>query len=186
MTIGEDEDSFVIFKFLETLPNLRVLDVVRLHPACLSRFISSIQHTDLLELVLKTDWGLVKGPPTAGIAGLEKLSINWHVYDYQNEPGNSLAHLYEFIRPTLTTLVELRIFNEPGSLLPDLDLQLLKPAAHTLRTFEYTLQSNDESVLDTIPVIFPNLTKLSINWENTFTIHSVLWKACTNFPISHS
>ena len=92
------------------------------------------------------------------------------------EPGSSLYHLYEFIRPTLTTLVELRI----DGLIAYLDLQLLKPAADTLRTFEYTVQRVDESILDTIPTILPHLSKLSIRWEN-YPKHSVLWKVCTIF-----
>ena len=169
------------------MPNLQVLHFRKrellptfLLPAYLSRLISSIRHNALLELVLDTDWEPVEGPPTAGLVGLEKLSIGWHAYDNSNEPGSSLAHLYELIRPTLTTLVELKMDN---GFLGDFDLQLLKPAAHTLRTFEYTLLSADESILNTIPAILPHLTKLSIKWENTFifTKHSILWKACTIF-----
>ena len=172
----EKDESFVIFQFLETLPNLQVLVVEGLPPAYLAQFISSIRHTSLLELVLKTDWEPVEGPPTLGLPGLEKLSITWYAYDNPNEPGSSLAHLYELIRPTLTTLVELRIDNFSDD---DFDLQLLKPCTNTLRSFEYTLQSVDESILDTIPTILPHLKKLSIKWEKFFffTMHSVLWKA---------
>jgi hypothetical protein len=182
LTIGEDEDSLVMFQFLETLPNLQVLDVEELFTQYLSQFISSIRHTALLELVLVTSYTpVVEGPPTAGLTGLEKLSISWNANDNPNEPGSSLAHLYELIRPTLDTLVNLRID------IDDFDLQLLKPTADTLRTFEYTLQSADESILDTIPAILPNLTKLSINWNNMFTKHStgILWKACAIVSTSH-
>ena len=82
-------------------------------------------------------------------------------------------------------LVELKIYHTPDELLGDFDLQILKPTANTLRTFESTLQRADESILDTIPTILPHLTKLSIKWENAFTNHSVLWKVCTIFSISH-
>ena len=154
-------------------------------PAYLSQLISSIRHTPLLELILEVDWEPVEGPPTTGLAGLEKLSITWHACDNLNEPGSSLAHLYELIRPTLTMLVELKIDHTPDELLGDFDLRILKPTANTLQTFEYTLHSVDESILDTIPTILPHLTKLSIKWENSITNHSVLWKVCTIFSISH-
>jgi hypothetical protein len=134
-------------------------------------------------LLPKSTLESLKGPPTVGLAGLEKLSITWCAYDNPNEPGSSLAHLYELIRLTLTTLVELRIDNMPDGLLGDFDLQILKPSGDTLRLFEYTLQSVDESILDTIPTILPHLTKLSIKW-NIFvysTIQSISWKACSIF-----
>ena len=104
-----DMGSFVISQFLETPPNLWVLDIGELVPQHLSRFVSSIQHTVLLELVLYTSCAPIKGPPTAGLAGLKKLFINWYAYDNLKEPESSLAHLYELIRPPLTTLVKLRI-----------------------------------------------------------------------------
>ena len=186
-TIGEDEDSLIIFQFLETLPNLQVLKI-EVPFAYLSQFISSIRHTALLKLVLDTGNRVpVEGPPTAGLAGLEKLSIIWKVDDNPNEPGSSLAHLYELIRPSLTTLVKLAIQNSVSVFRGDFDLRLLKPAADTLRTFDYTLQSTaDDSMLDTIPEILPHLTKLSITWNYSFTEHSILWKACYNFSTSHS
>ena len=169
------------------MPNLQVLHFGKsdlqptyLLPTYLSQLISSLRHNALLELILDTDWEPVEGPPTTGLTGLEKLSIGWNAHDNSNEPGSSLAHLYEFIRPTLTTLVELKMDN---GLLGDFDLQLLKPAADTLRTFKYTLLSADENILYTIPAILPRLIKLSIKWENTYTVtkHSILWKACTIF-----
>ena len=186
--IGSDE-TLVIFQFLETLPNLQVLDVGELFiPTYLSKFISSIRHTALLKLCLETSFSEVYEPPTAGLTGLEELTIAWYVDDSLIEPGSSLAHLYEFIRPTPTTLVELRIeIATAYGCIGDLNLQLLKPAADTLRTFEYTLQSADESILDTIPVILPHLSKLSIRWVNYYAQHSVLWKACTiyfYFPLN--
>ena len=133
------------------------------------------------------------GPPMEGLAGLEKLSICWDVEDMPNRPGSSLARLYEFIRPTLTTLVELRIGDGNHSwdkYCGDFDVQQLKPAANTLRTFRCTLQSCNESILDTIPAILPQLTNLSIIWDiplragNRFT--TIFWKACAKFFYSTS
>ncbi|KAJ3513399.1 hypothetical protein NLJ89_g2961 [Agrocybe chaxingu] len=177
MVIQEDDNSAVIFQFLETLPNLQALEyhqlghLVRLGD--LSRLISSIRSASLLEFVIYSGlYATVEGIPTAGPVGLEKLSITWHVDDNPNEPGSSLTRLYALIRPSLTTLAKLRIDNSPEKFGGDFDLQLLKPAGRTLRTFEYTLQSSDDSILDTIPDIFPHLTKLSIQWDNLFTEHS--------------
>ena len=133
---------------------MQALDVGALFlPAYLSELVSSIRHTSLLKLVYFTDGGFVEGPSTAGLADLEKLSIVWRAQDTPDTPGSSLVHLYEFIQPTLTTLVELEVVYEKK--LMDLDLQLLKLAADTLRTFKYTLRSTDESVFDTIPTILP-------------------------------
>ena len=181
-TIRDSSEREVILQFLESLPNLQVLNIGALFlPAYLSELIRSIRHSSLLELTHLTDGRSVEGPPTAGLAGLEKLSIVWRAEDILNKPGTSLAHLYEFIRPTLTTLVELEILFENDELIGDLDLQLLKPAANTLRTFKYALRSSDESVFDTIPAIFPHLSKLSLSWENLDTIYCIPWKACYNF-----
>ena len=84
------------------MPNLQVLDVgERFIPSYLSEFISSIRHAALLELDLETSFSGVDGPPTSGLAGLEKFSIAWYADDSLIEPGSSLAHLYEFIRPHL-------------------------------------------------------------------------------------
>ena len=101
----------------------------------------------------------MEGPPTAGLSGLENLAISWYLDNSSNAPGSPCAHLYELIRPSLTTLVELRIEYTPY---PNFDLQLLKSTGHTLRVFEYNLQINDEIILHTIPEIFPHLTKLTI------------------------
>ena len=97
--------------------------------------------------------------------------MKWHACDNPNEPGSSLVHLYELIQPKLTTLVELRLrINVIRTRTYDVfDLQLPKPVADTLRTFEYRPQSADESILDSIPAILPHLTKLSIRWGNDFT-----------------
>ena len=181
VTIRNSERG-VIFQFLESLPNLQVLNIGALFlPAYLYELVRSIRHTSLLELTHLTDWRSVEGPPTPGLAGLEKLSIVWCANDTLNKPGTSLAHLYEFIRPTLTTLVELEIVFENDQFIGDLDLQLLKPAANTLRTFKYTLQSPDESVFDSIAAIFPHLSRLSIKWESFYMTYCIPWKACYNF-----
>jgi hypothetical protein len=150
------------------LPNLQVLDVRYLIPASVSQFISSIRHTPLLELAFHTSIGDVEGPPTAGLAGLEKLSISWDAYDNPNEQRSSLAHLYELIRPTLTTLVKLKIDNELSSSYV-FDLQILKPTANTVQTFEYCLQGDDESILVRGPLLGPTLGMLSYRLRSFYS-----------------
>ncbi len=181
MTIREGYDSNVLFQFLESLPNLHSLQYRQLghfiRPVEFSLLVASLKHAPLRDFLFNTGFhGPVEGPPTAGLSGLENLAISWYLNDSSNAPGSSCAHLYEFVRPSLTTLVELKIEYMPEEQYPDFDLRLLKSAGHTLRVFEYHLQSNDESILHTIPEIFPHLTKLTIVWENLFTDHSILWK----------
>jgi len=117
----------------------------------------------LVELVLVTRlYGNPIGPLVAGPTGLEKLSISWCIDDH--EPGSSLAHLYETVRPSLSTLVSLKLEYGPEYPFKDLDLQLLRPAGKTLRTFEYALPGSDTRILETISKIFPHLNKLAISW----------------------
>lgn len=186
MSIREGYDKNVLFQFFESLPNLQSLQYRQLghliQPKDFPLLIASLKRAPLREFLFDTGLhGPVEGQPVAGLSGLENLSIKWHLNDSTNIPGSSCAHLYEFIRPSLTTLVELNLDYTPEDQYPDFDLQLLRPAGHTLRVFDYTLQSNDESILHTIPEIFPHLTKLSIVWENLFTDHSILWKVCSNY-----
>ncbi|KAG6826819.1 hypothetical protein H0H92_014288 [Tricholoma furcatifolium] len=125
----------------------------------------SIRDAHLSELALDTRrYFIVEGPPTDGIACLKRLSIRWSGNDSPSTPGSSLDHLYHLIRPSLSTLVELRIENYPetGN---DLDLRLLRQAGETLRVFDYSMRNHDEGVLDLIPEIFPHLTKLALQWE---------------------
>ena len=181
MTIREGHNSNVVFEFLESLPKLHSLHYHQnghfFRPVEFSLLIASLKHAPLRDFLFDTGFhGPVEGPPAAGLSGLESLAIIWNLNDSSDALGSSCAHLYEFIRPSLTTLVDLKIEYTPEEQSPDFDLRLLKSAGHTLRVFEYTLQSNDESILHTIPEIFPYLTKLTIVWENLFTDHSILWK----------
>ncbi|KAF9479390.1 hypothetical protein BDN70DRAFT_932634 [Pholiota conissans] len=184
----QKSDCTIILEFLETLPNLQAFEYRQWDPLIRTadhfRLMSSLRHTSLLELFFKPGgfYSVVERSRPIGLTGLKKLDIRWNIGDNPNEAGSSLAHLYELLRPSLATLVELRIDVDPQYLLPDLDLQLLAPAGGSLRIFEYSLQHRDESILDTIPVIFPHLTKLTIQWSNMYRyneypdVYSVLWK----------
>lgn len=179
---NDDNNGAAIFEFLKSLPNLQSFEFRQSYPlippAHIPQLITSLQHAPLNELVLSTGiYAPVEGPPTPGLSGLKKLTISWFVNDNPDEPGSSLAYFYGLIRPSLSTLVELSInyAPDPECLGSDFDLKLLKPAGETLRVFSYALQP-DESVLEVIPEIFPHLMKLSIEWENIPSGHSVLWK----------
>ncbi|KAF8907720.1 hypothetical protein CPB84DRAFT_1768636 [Gymnopilus junonius] len=127
--------------------------------ADLPLLINSVQHAPLRNFTLNTGYvDEVEGTPKLGLASLD-----------------SLAYLYELIRPSLSTLVELKIKSSLELPCLDVDIQFLRPAGDTLRSFECTFPSGNESVLDIIPDIFPNLTKLAITWSN-FSSHSLPWK----------
>ena len=74
------------------------------------------------------------------------------------------AHIYDLIRPSFSTLVELEIY--PGSV--KFDLLPLRPVSRTLRKFAYKVDGFDPDVLDTIPDVFPHLTTLKlVVWNST-------------------
>jgi len=179
--IQAGDDNAILFQFLSTLPNLQSLKYSQRRAylqlsSDLQPLFASVQHAPLLEFVLDSGYySVIEGSLVTGLTGLEKLSISWFMDDKLGEPGSSLTHLCELVRPSLSTLVSLRLDNEPEHQGADLDLQLLKPAGTTLRTFEYTLQSGDTGILDTISEIFPHLTKLAITWSNLFIPHSPEW-----------
>ena len=73
------------------------------------------------------------------------------------------AHIYDIIRPSFSTLVELEIYPGPVVLDPViLDLLPLRPVGRTLRKFVYRVDGFDPDILDTIPDVFPHLTTLEL------------------------
>ncbi|KAG6827709.1 hypothetical protein H0H92_010710, partial [Tricholoma furcatifolium] len=142
------------------------------------RFFNSIRHAPLVELSfgIGSD-SLIEGPPVEGISSLEKLRIEWYADDDPNVPGNSADHLYHLIRPSLQTLVELKVENYPETGGVDLDIRLLSDAGKTLRVFDWTMLNHDEAIqVDAIPEIFPRLTKLVLEWRRNEDEHSLRWK----------
>ncbi|KAJ3482517.1 hypothetical protein NLI96_g6917 [Meripilus lineatus] len=167
-TLSSD-DRCIIFELLRTLPNLHTFECLGVwhlvHMDGLSELVDSIRHAPLSELYLYTAKNFdIKGPPIEGLSSLRKLSISWFVDDGKsNHPGGPVDHLYHLIQPSIGTLVELQLKNDYPNV-ADLDLYLLKGAGETLRIFDYTMQHHDENVLEIIPKIFPNLTKLALTW----------------------
>ena len=185
LSIRKEDDSDVLFRFLETLPNLNSLKYrqygLLIRPKDFSKLIASLRRAPLLEFSIDTgNYGTVEGLPPAGPPFLKRLYITWYLSDDPNVPDSSSAHLGELIRPSLATLVELKIENQRAKLGADLDLQLLRPAGNTLQIFDYTLRNHDDTILNIIPEIFPRLVKLSIKWSNRPMGHSILWEVCTS------
>jgi len=170
----DDEDDNIIFQFLETLPNLGSLryDDKRLFagPTDLFRLIASVRHNPLREFCLVIGQSMkVEGPPLIGPSDLQKLSIIWET---SSHIFAACAQLYELIRPSLTTLVELQI-NSSSEELANFDLHLLKPAGNTLRIFFFAPRRADERIFHDIPDVFPNLTHLAIIFKDPPS--SALW-----------
>ena len=148
----------------------------------MSQLIDSLRHAPLLEFTLDTGLNVpIEGPPIVGLPGLKKLSVVWKIDDAAEQPGSAHRYLYDLIRPSLSTLIDLCIKDRPLRPGINFDLRLLEPAGYNLQTFEYSFKSLDDSVLYAIPVIFPYLSKLKIEWCNGVN-PSLSWKVC---PESH-
>ena len=83
------------------------------------------------------------------------------------------AHMYDFIRPSFSTLVALDIHPDSDKL----DLLLLRPLGGTLREFAYRVNGFDPAVLETIPVVFPHLTGLELVLKKPTGVN-VQWEVC--------
>lgn len=180
--VVEQDDATLVIKLLQSLPNLHSFELCQFYHHVpifvMSQLIDSLRHAPLIELTLDTGLNVpIGGPPIVGLPGLKKLSIIWKVDDADEQPGSAHRSLYDLIQPSLSTLIDLCINDRPLRAGFNLDLRLLEPAGHNLQTFEYSFRSLDESVLYTIPVLFPHLSKLKIEWYNG--VHpSLLWQVC--------
>ena len=153
-----DNDDDIIFQFLETLPNLGSLryndERLFSSPTDLLRLNAAVHHNPLRQFCLIFQQSMkVEGQPLIGPSGLQKLSVIWE--------SSAFAQLDGFIRPSLTTLVELQISSSSGGL-ADFDLRLLKPAGNTLRVFFFAPRRVAERIFHDIPDVLPNLTRLTI------------------------
>ena len=103
--------------------------------------------------------------PIIGPEGLNSLRIQWRVPDEPGNMGKSLAHLYEFLRPSLATLTYLDV-TDPDLFLKPTHLQHLDfrnwNVYPSLHNFQYNTLSHDIKVLTTITEKFPNLTRLGM------------------------
>jgi hypothetical protein len=110
----KDDERLILFQFLESLPNLQSFILIQashlVRPSDFPKLIASLRHAPLLEFHLNNGIiAKVEGQPTISLSGLENLSIRWNRNDHDDQPGSAYDHLYDLIRPSLSTLVNLQI-----------------------------------------------------------------------------
>lgn len=180
-----------VFLFLETLPNL--VAVFSEHNSAPIRlqdlhfFVTIAQKTALrkIHFALPCD-SVASGPPIPGPEGMESISVDWYVSDNPDEPGSSMAHLSEFLRPSLRTLtcLEIRDYDRYGQSInfSTLDFRDVGPSSllHTLKySTLFNLTSNEP--LKAIGEMFPNLIYLRVEYETYGDIEWPVWTVCLTF-----
>ena len=91
--------------------------------------------------------------------------------------------MYDLIRSSFSTLVELEIFlifDDPFRSVV-FDLLPLRPLGRTLQRFVYKVDGFDSGLLDSIPEVFPHLTDLELMVLNV--AEDLLWKARITFSL---
>ena len=83
--------------------------------------------------------------------------------------------MYDLIRPSFSTLVQLELY--PIS--KPFDLRPLIPVGQTLREFIYKVDEFDPNVLDVIPEVFPHLTGLILVIQKS--TEESRWKVFNSF-----
>jgi hypothetical protein len=175
-----------VFRLLETLPNLTDLHLdeysasVRLPDVAL--LVQVAQHTSLRNLSFTVEHDSVAGSlPIIGPEGLNSLRIQWRVHDEPESLGKSLAHLYEFLRPSLATLTHLDV-TDFDLFLNQTNLQHLDfrngNVCPSLRNFQYSTRSHDINVLIAISEKFPNLTHLGMAFDRCGYNDWAVWTVC--------
>lgn len=152
-----------VFELLETLPKLSDLVFedftawIRLQDLH-SRI---AQKTALCSLSFSVEYPSVvsRGLQIAdGPEGLKSISVKWETIDASWD-GNPLGRLYEFLRPSLRTLMHLELHGRPSIH----DFQVFGPTCTSLRTLKYrTYSPRAVKVLEAIAEMFPNITSLEI------------------------
>jgi hypothetical protein len=160
-----------VFQSLKTLPNLTIITFneysAPLQPQELHNIVTIAQKTALREVHFSLVYGsVVTGPPIAGPQGLESISVQWNVHDDPNDPGSSMTHLTEFLRPSFCTLtcLTLRDYGPKVDLgNPQfLDFRGLGSICHSLRSLEYLTCRSLIELIQEVSEVFPNLTYLKV------------------------
>ncbi|KIM85642.1 hypothetical protein PILCRDRAFT_339879 [Piloderma croceum F 1598] len=163
-----------IFRLLEELPNLSDLVLHKYHASIrlsdLALLVQVTQRTSLRHLTFTVERGsIASGLPISGPGCLSTLCVSWRVHDEPGTRGKSLAHLSEFLRPSLATLTRLKItdfdvYRKPTDL-EHIDFRLWS-VCPSVRNFRYKTRSRDTKVLDAVSETFPNLTHLAIVFDS--------------------
>ena len=178
-----------IFQLLKALPNLCSLHLNEDHASVqlpdLALLVEVAQHTLLRDLSFKVQLGVIaSGPAVTGPECLNSLRIQWSVHDESGSPGKLLAHLYEFLRPSLATLTCLDITDfdlYPNWKPIDVYVQHLDfanwPICPSISSFRYRTLSRDIKVL-ALSSKFPNLTHLGMIFEGYYWDEWATWTVC--------
>ena len=183
-----------IFRLLEELPNLSdlVLDKyeAQIKLSDLALFVQVTQRTSLRHLSFPVERGSVaSGLPISGPGCLSSLRVCWRVHDKRGTRGKSLAHLSEFLRPSLATLVRLQITDfdmywRPTFLEKHIDFHLW-PVCPSVHHFRYKTRSHDTKVLDVVSKTFPNLTHLEMVFDSYGYNDWGVWTVCIYFNVQY-
>ncbi|KAF9529529.1 hypothetical protein CPB83DRAFT_905933 [Crepidotus variabilis] len=173
-----------LFQLIRSLPNLEAFTFKEVdrsiidpsNPVVIPELALALRSTFLTEFEIRLDYcDRVEGEPIAGPKGLKKLSVGWFMGDRTQDRGSSANHLYQFIKPSLHTLVKLQLTFCPFKFSDTLNLDIgLLGDAENLLQFDYTLQGHDGQILDIIPQIFPKLMSLTILWRPCQKRHSIV------------
>jgi hypothetical protein len=175
-----------IFRILEELPNLSdlVFDKykARIKLSDLALLVQVTQRISLRHLTFSVERGSVaSGLPISGPGCLSTLLVSWKVHDEPGNRGKSLAHLSEFLRPSLATLVRLQITDFDAYWKPT-DLEHIDfhlwPVCPSVQKICYKTRSHDTKVLDAISETFPNLTHLEMVFDSYGYNDWGVWTVC--------
>jgi hypothetical protein len=93
-----------------------------------------------------------------------------------------MGHLYEFLRPSLSTLRHLKFQDcDPGIELDNphfLDFRSLEPACISLRELEYTTFSRSTNALEAVAGMFSSLTHLQMVFDAYRRRDRAAWMLC--------
>ena len=171
-----------IFGLLEALPNLSDLDLddAFVKVSDVARFAKVAKRTPLRNLSFAVEHNSVAcGPTIIGPECLRSLCVEWRVHDstYDDEPGKSIKHLSEFIRPSLGTLTHLDVTDcdrtRRPTTLQHLDFRQW-PVCPSLRNLQYTTFSRDVKLF-AVSEKFPNLTHLGMMFDGYDGIEWAAW-----------
>jgi len=157
----------------------------------LALLVQLTQKTSLRHLSFTVERGSVaSGLPISGPGGLSTLCVSWGVHDEASTRGKSLSHLFEFLRPSLATLVRLKItdfdmhWKPQATDLEHIDFHLW-PVCPSVRNFCYKTRSRDTKVLDTVSETFPNLTHLGMIFDSYHYYDWGVWTVCIYFNVQY-
>ena len=114
--------------------------------------------------------------------GLKTCTIEWHLHDPDQYPGEAMKYLYTFIQPSLNTLHYLNVLDHdnyssrhPVDIPPPiLDFLSLRPACTQICRFDYHTYTQNTQVLATFAEMFPDVEILKVIFDG-FQSRLAIW-----------